>query len=169
MLSKISWFSLLFTVSLATLGCQGVVDPKLVELRNKFFAKVEPEHASTLTEAKSLLTEESDVVLFGQIFGGDFEPFEKGKAIFVLSEAPSDHGDGKKHEASECPFCRRKAEAAPIAQIQFQDTDGKTLPLGAEQLFDLRKGQIVVVQGRGKYESESDTLMITGSSLYVRP
>ena len=160
---------ILFSISLLLLGCSESRDPKMIALAKTLITNVEPTAPVTLTDAKSLLAEEAEVVLLGRIGMGTLDPFEKGEATFVLSEAPEDHGDGKSHDASECPFCRRRIEAAPLAQVQFQDATGKPFPYSASKLLGLQAGQIVVVKGRGKYEKESDMLMISGTSLFVRP
>jgi hypothetical protein len=150
-------------------GCGKSIDPQIAVLRSKILVAQEPSSAITLTEAKDLLTEENDVVLIGKIGSGALDPFEKGKAIFVLSEAPEDHGKDASHDASECPFCRRKAELAPIAQIEFQNPSGATLPFSVPELLGLKNGQIVVVHGKGKYDKESDMLLIQADQLFVKP
>jgi len=156
-------------MGVAAMGCVPAIDSTISENRNRIVSEVEPKDPMTLTEAKTALAEEADVVLIGRLGTGGLDPFDKKKAIFVLSEAPKDHGDGKSHDASECPFCKRRAEEAPLAQIEFQDPAGKTIDRGAEELFGLKPGQVVVVEGRGLYDSELDTLMITGKKLYIHP
>jgi len=149
-------------------GCSKPIDREIVEFRKTLLLQSEPANAVSLTEAKIALVEESDVILVGRIGSGALSPFEKGIATFVLSEAPEDHGDGKNHDASECPFCRRKAEEAPLAQIEFQQESGKAIPVGADTLFDIKQGQVVVVQGRGQYDKDTDMLIIRGTSIFVR-
>jgi len=161
--------SLVLITGLFATSCVKSIDPKVLQLRNELTAKVEPKDSISLTDAKTVLAEEADVVLLGRVGSGDLDPFEKGKAMFVLSEAPEDHGDGKGHDASECPFCKRKADEAPLAQIEFKDPSGTPIAYGANELFGLRKGQIVVVQGRGRYEKDTDTLVIQGTGIFVRP
>ncbi len=161
--------SLVLITGLFTNGCGKTIDPKVLQLRNALTAKVEPKDSISLTDAKTILAEEADVVLLGRVGSGDLDPFEKGKAMFVLSEAPEDHGDGKGHDGSECPFCKRKADEAPLAQIEFKDPSGTPIAYAANELFGLRKGQIVVVQGRGRYEKDTDTLVIQGKGIFVRP
>lgn len=161
--------SFVLITGLFTHGCGKTIDPKVLQLRNALTAKVEPKDSISLTDAKTVLAEEADVVLLGRVGSGDLDPFEKGKAMFVLSEAPEDHGDGKGHDGSECPFCKRKADEAPLAQIEFKDSSGAPITFAANELFGLRKGQIVVVQGRGRYEKDTDTLLIQGTGIFVRP
>ena len=157
---------LLFSLLLG--GCSKPIDREIVEFRKTLLLQSEPANAVSLTEAKSALVDEGDVVLVGRIGLGALSAFEKGMATLVLSEAPEDHGDGKNHDASECPFCRRKSEEAPLAHVEFQHENGKTIPIGADNLFDIKQGQVVVVLGRGQYDKDTDTLMIRGTSLFVR-
>ena len=162
---------LTITVLFSTLllnSCSEPVDREIATFRKKLLLQSEPANAVSLTEAKTALAEENAVVLVGRIDPGALSPFEKGKATFVLSEAPDDHGDGKDHDASACPFCRRKSEEAPLAQIDFQDENGKLIPVGADRLLNLKKGQVVVVQGRGHYDKDTDTLIVRGETLFVR-
>jgi len=167
MTSKFSKITILLFSSLLS-GCSKPIDREIVEFREKLLLQLEPANAVSLTEAKTTLVEEGHVVLVGRIGSGALSPFEKGIATLILSEAPEDHGDGKNHDASECPFCRRKAEEAPLAQIEFQQESGKAIPVGADTLFDIKQGQVVVVLGRGHYDKDTDTLMIRGTSLFVR-
>jgi hypothetical protein len=152
---------------LSLLGCSGAEDFQVTDLRNQLLLQSEPKGIS-LTQAKSLLETEAEVVLVGRIGSGKLDPFDKSKASFVLSEAPADHGD-KGHDASECPFCKRRAEEAPIANIEMIDKSGKPIALGAEKLLGVHAGQIVVVQGKGTYLADVDTLQISGSKIFIRP
>ena len=86
--------SLVLITGLFATSCVKSVDPKVLQLRNELTAKVEPKDSISLTDAKTVLAEEADVVLLGRVGSGDLDPFEKGKAMFVLSEAPEDHGEG---------------------------------------------------------------------------
>jgi hypothetical protein len=156
-------------IAISISGCSKPIDPKILELRSKFLITQELKSPITLTEAKVALADENHVSLVGKVGSGALDPFEKEKARFVLSEAPEDHGKDGSHDASECPFCRRRAEEAPLAQIEFQDPEGMTLPYGAETLFGMKKGQIVIVEGTGKYDQETDTLLIRGEKLFIKP
>lgn len=160
--------AILFAVSCLTAGCS-IENSKVAVLRSQFVVGNEPADAVTLTKAKSLLAEETDIVLVGMIGSGKLDPFEKGKAIFVLSEAPTgEHGDEDGHDSSECPFCKRRAAEAPIATIEFKDSSGNPLATSADKLFGLSKGQVVVVQGRGIYSTELDAIQLTANKLFVR-
>ncbi|MEQ1827973.1 MAG: hypothetical protein ABL921_18580 [Pirellula sp.] len=152
----------------AIVSCTKSVDPKLLELRKKIMLAEMPEKPITLTEAKELLAQENNLVLIGKIGTGKLDPFEKGKAVFVLSEAPDDHGDSADHDANECPFCRRRIAEAPLAQVEIQDSEGTTLPFGIPDLLGLKQGQIVVVQGRGHYAQDSDMLFIKGTAVFAK-
>lgn len=162
-----SW-SFLAVASLALgIGCSKGVDPAIVELRKSILLNSEPAKSITLTEAKEALADENDVVLIGKIGTGQLDPFEKRKAAFVLSEAPEDHGDAG-HDAGDCPFCKRRMEEAPIAQIEFIDEKGQVLPYSVPDLLGVKNGQIVSIVGRGRYDKETDTLQIAGRSLYIK-
>ena len=150
-------------------GCSPSEDPKVSTFRRNFIIASEPGKSVSLTEAKTMLTEEADIILFGRVGSGKLDPFEKGKASFVLSEAPAgDHENDNEHDASECPFCKRRAAEAPIASIEFLDESGKPIAISADKLLGLKIGQTVVIQGRGIYVPDLDTLQINASKLFVR-
>jgi hypothetical protein len=158
----------LFGVLFSLAGCAERVDPKIEEWKNKLVMQQEPDNPVTPTKAKDLLAEENDVVLIGKVGAGKLDPFEKGKAVVVLSEAPEDHGDSANHDASECPFCKRRLEEAPIAQVDFCDSNGSVIPYGLQQVVGIKVGQIVIVKGRGHYDKESDMLFVKADSLFVK-
>jgi len=128
----------------------------------------EPLNAISLTDAKKQLETEGQAVLVGRIGSGSLSPFEKGQGVFAISEAPASHGDEPSHNASECPFCKRRAEDAPIATIELCDREGAIVPFGADKLLGLESGQTIVVQGRGLYDLETDTIKIKSNGVFVR-
>ena len=160
---------LLLSIASLGLGCSPSQDPIMAQHRAKMILAIEPDKAVSLTEAKSILTEESDIVLLGRVGSGELDPFEKGTASFVLSEAlADDHGNDDGHDASDCPFCKRRAAEAPIATIELHDEAGKPIAVGADKLLGLKKGQTVVVQGRGIYAADLDTLQVKAGKLFIR-
>lgn len=160
---------LLLSIASLGLGCSPIVDPMIASHRQKLILVSEPEKAVSLIEAKSILTKESEIVLLGRIGAGELDPFEKGTASFVLSEAlADDHGNDDGHDASDCPFCKRRAAEVPIATIELHDEAGKPIAVGADKLLGLKKGQTVVVQGRGIYVADLDTIQVKASKLFIR-
>ena len=155
----------LFLVS----GCSVGEDPKLAQLRSTLMLKSEPANAISLTEAKNTLAEESDIVLVGKIGSGKLSPFDPAKAAFVLSEAPLKHEEDEGHDASDCPFCKRRAAEAPIAFVELRNETDKAITVGAEKLLGLKDGQTVVIEGRGVYSTEEDSLQIVANKIFVRP
>jgi hypothetical protein len=154
--------------AMACMGCSKPEDAKMVSVRKASLQTESISPAKTLTEAKELLSEENDIVLIGKVGSGALDPFEKEKSIFVMSEAPEDHAGSADHDANECPFCRRKMAEAPLAQVEMVDDNGTPYPYGAAELYGLQVGQIVTVSGRGRYEKETDTLMIKGRTLHTK-
>jgi hypothetical protein len=151
-------------------GCDAPVDPRVEQYRNQFLVRTAPAEPISLTEAKNAVGKNPQIAIIGRVGTGTLDPFEKGKLQFVLSEAPAgDHSGDENHDDLECIFCRRRIAEAPLAQVEFLDKQGSLIPIGANELFKLRKGQTVVVQGQGRYDEDLDTLFVTGESLYVRP
>jgi hypothetical protein len=105
-----------------------------------------------------------DVWVVGRIFAGDFDPWEQGRATFLISELPEEgHGEG--HDADNCPFCKRKAAQAPKAMVRFADEKGQTVGIDARELFGLKTGDVVAVRGSAKV-GELNTLMIDAAALH---
>jgi len=168
-MSRVYRSMLLMSLASVGWGCSPTEDPMIAQHRQKIILASEPDQAVSLTQAKSMLTEESDIVLLGRVGSGQLDPFEKGIASFVLSEAlADDHGDNDGHDASDCPFCKRRAAEAPIATIELHDDNGKPIAVSADKLLGLTKGQTVVVQGRGIYLADVDTLQIKAGKLFIR-
>ncbi len=168
-LTVVRFAILTVAIGLLPVGCDRSLSPEVVAWRKEFVAAREPDGAITLTEAKAKLSEESDVTIVGRVGSGKLDPFDKSKAVFILAEAPSaDHAHESGHDEKECVFCRRKLEEAPLAHVEFRDASGSPIAMSAKDLLGISEGRIVVVQGRGKYDSELDTVTMTARSLYVR-
>jgi hypothetical protein len=156
-------------------------DSELVALRSQYVLAQAPENAMTLTEAAQHLDELSEegaeqadesaeaatvpVVLVGRIYAGDLEPWDSGKAAFLLAELPAEgHGEG--HDADNCPFCKRRAAQAPTAIVQFLDSSGEVIPRDARKIFGLESKDIVTVQGHAT-RGELNTLVVAAEGIYV--
>lgn len=137
-----------------------------------------------------------DVALLGQLGSAHSEAsvFTDGQAAFTLTdpsyepptaeaEAGHEHGEDGDHEheaesetASEdtsghkedcpCPFCASSKQSVPQAIVTFTDAEGETIPINAQQLFDLNGNEMVVVTGSAKLSVGQ--LMVTADKIYVR-
>lgn len=187
------WFGLVAgLMCIIAIGCRAeTVDPETAEWRRQFLVASEPAGAITLTELADRLgitkpefgsdvaqdetaVEEptiageptETVVVVGRIFAGDMEPWDIGKAAFLLAELP-DEGHGEGHDADNCPFCKRKAARAPTAIVQFTDAAGQVIPIDARKLFAVDKKDVVVVRGRA-VPGELSALVISATDMHVR-
>jgi len=106
------------------------------------------------------------VVVVGRIFAGEMEPWDPGKASFLLAELP-DEGHGEGHDADNCPFCKRKAARAPTAIVQLVDDSGQVLAVDARKLLGVQSKDVVVVRG-SVTPGELNSLVITARDLHVR-
>lgn len=179
-------------VCLVTIGCQSEqVDPKTAALRQQFLAATEPAGAITLTElamqlgvvkpddeeavdgtaaeataASTPAAAAESVVVVGRIFAGEMEPWDTGKASFLIAELP-DEGHGEGHDADNCPFCKRKAAKAPTAIVQFVDSAGQVIPIDARKLFGIGKKDVVVIRGQA-VPGELNSMIVTATDMHVR-
>jgi len=118
--------------------------------------------------ADASLPSQSDeaFVVVGRIFAGAMEPWDPGKASFLLAELP-DEGHGEGHDADNCPFCKRKAAKAPTAIVQFVDSAGNVITTDARKLLGVGKKDVVVVRGKVS-AGELNTLLITATEMHIR-
>jgi hypothetical protein len=146
-------------------GSTAVAPPE----RQKFLAATEPQGATSIAQAKATAARESgDVVLVGQILDSQFNPFQEGKASFVLSELPDDGHAHKGHDPKDCPFCKRRAAKAPKAIVQCNDASGKLLPIDAQTLLGVAPDQVIVVRGRGKVDPNLDLFVVEADRIFIR-
>jgi hypothetical protein len=135
----------------------------------RFIARAEPAGASSIAKAKAAVAEQQrgEVVLVGQILSGQFDPFEADKATFVLTELSED-GHGAGHDATNCPFCKRRAAKAAKVVVQCTDDEGEILPIGAQQLLGVEPNQVIVVSGTGALNPDLDLFTVQAKQIFVR-
>ncbi len=173
-------------------GCRTETqDPEVLAFREQYVLTSEPADAITLSELAQRLDNDpqpseplaedaipeadrspaedrtsAPVVVVGRIFAGDLEPWDSGKASFLLAELPEEgHGEG--HDADNCPFCKRRAAMAPTAIVQFLDENGEVIPRDARNLFGLEKKDVVTIRGQAT-RGDLNTLIVTANAIHVR-
>jgi hypothetical protein len=108
----------------------------------------------------------AQVSVIGRIFAGQLEPWDPGKAAFLIAELP-DEGHGEGHDADNCPFCKRKAARAPTAMVQFVDDSGAVIPIDARKLLGVEKQDVVVIVGKA-VPGDLNSMVIRATGLYRR-
>jgi len=166
-IAAVAWF-------LLAVGCNSSTDdPATVAMREKFLVTNPLDSPISMTktaeklEAKATDSEPLQVTVVGRISAGELEPWETGKASFMLSELPEDgHGEG--HDADNCPFCKRRAAKAPTGIVKFVDEKNETLAIDARKLFGLEKDQQVAIRGTA-IASEFNTIVFVADQMYIFP
>ncbi|WP_442506855.1 hypothetical protein SH528x_005728 [Novipirellula sp. SH528] len=167
---------------LAMVGCGEKTSSTGDVISSPYLVSSEPEGAITPTEFKNSVTTQDDVedaaaspvaasevVLAGKIDAGDLDPFEKGKATFVLSELPdAAHAAGDPDHANNCPFCKRKLKNAPKVVVRFVDQSGELIAQDAQAMLGVKKGDSVVVKGVAEYQEPINMIQINAESIYRR-
>ncbi len=181
MFSRYALLSLLGFV----VGCGEATDPRIAELRAKYLVTEAPDNPLSIADVSELLAEGSkdidgeveqgpdadskqgprEVSLIGRISAGELEPWENGKASFIVSELPAD-GHGKGHDADNCPFCKRRAAGLPTTVIRFVDEQGQTINIDAQKLLGVKKDQHVIVHGMAK-SPEPKMIEVTADRIYL--
>ncbi len=149
-------------------GCGKAVDPQIVAERKRLVLAEEPAGATSIADAQKNLASQSEVTLVGRIGAADHEPFEPGRASFVLSEAPAGGHNHAGHDADNCPFCRHRAAEARLAVVQFVDERGEILKTDVPTLLGVEAGQVVVVQGHGQLNEKLGLLIVTAGGIHIR-
>ncbi len=130
----VSHLSLCLAIASCVAGC-GTGDRQFESLRSRFVLAEEPKGAVGIAEVPEHLDPGQEVVVVGRIANGEFDPWAKDQAAFVISEAPlaaDGHTHAAGHDPASCPFCRRRAEkASATALVQFHDEHGVVLPIDA--------------------------------------
>lgn len=149
-------------------GCEKPLSPEILAWRKEFLCDLKPSDPLSLTDAKGKLQQEADVTLVGKVGTGKLDPFVKGRAQFVLSEAPAGgHGDEKDHDSTECIYCRRRLAEAPLAIVELHNASGAVIPVSAKEALGIVDGQRLVIEGRGKYDPELNSISLVAKQVFV--
>jgi len=166
------WLLGCLVIGMGIAGCGGVAeDPATRSLRERYVAVDPLADPISLTDAASLLEanpedkEPKSLVVVGRIYAGDLDPWEQGKASFVLSELPAD-GHGAGHDADNCPFCKRRAAKAPTGIVKFVDEKSETLSIDARKLFGIETGQVVRISGK-MVAGELNSLVLIADKMQI--
>lgn len=172
------WTTAFYAASLGIcgllVGCDSSSGVSLDQQRESLVLNEEPAGALTPTEVKDESVDgdvsgASQVVLAGRIHAGDIDPFQAGQAAFMLTQLPDEgHGADDPDHADNCPFCKRRLEKAPKAIVQFKDAKGDVIKVDAKELFNVAKGDSVVVRGMATYQETTNTLSVDATALFKR-
>jgi hypothetical protein len=154
--------------ALMMLGCDSSTDTVLAQHRDALILSQEPADALTPTEAMEV-SEPDAIALAGRIHAGEIDPFQPGQTSFMLTQLPDEgHGADNPDHADNCPFCKRRLEKAPKVIVQFKDDRGDVIKIDAKEMFGVKKGDAVVVQGKVAYQEATNTLTIDATGLFKR-
>lgn len=88
-------------MGLSGCGTDATIDQTAMDAhRSKFLLKSEPEGAISISEAKTSITNRSQVVLVGRINAGDHEPWDTSRSAFVIRDATASLIDGSPEPTS---------------------------------------------------------------------
>jgi len=143
----------------------------LSQHRSKLMLAEEPTGAKGVIDTREAMPREGELVIVGKV-GGRANPWTPGQASFVLADASIALESDGKHKCDDagCAFCSKstkQAEQQLVALVQFHGDDGKIVPIGAQELFDIGASDTVVVRGRAKV-SDDGWLIVVADGLYVR-
>lgn len=149
-------------------GCESSEARKLASLKKTLVASQEPQSPKTIAEAKEKLADSKDVVIRGVIKARDFDPFEKNKSVFTITDIiEDDHEGDPSHNADDCPFCKHRAANAAMALVKLVDEKGNPHPYSAADLLNVKAGEVVVVEGTATFDKEVDLFLITAKQVFV--
>lgn len=147
---------------------------------NAYVLQTRPEQAMSLTDVAAKLRELDvpaddatdapvTVTLVGRIAASDVDPFESGRATFLLSEAPSDdHATDDPDHADNCPFCKRRAKSAPTALVQIIDQEsGDIVAQDARSLVGLDFGKRVTLTGTATFNADVNMITVQTGGIFA--
>jgi len=100
-------------------------------------------------------------------------PFTKNQASFFLADPSAVaelEASGHVHApGEECAFCAAHAAdgSAMLAMVQFLDENGKILPIGVPQMFDVKPMDTVVIQGTARIVA-GGMMVVDATGIYLR-
>lgn len=180
-------------LSAATIfGCTNAdspVDPaRIARQREKFLSAKEPANPVTVAEVRATIEKSEDpkapvpVVLVGQVGGvpnpleetqPDF-PWRADEATFYLVDQTvakeiTDHLAAAGPDHTDCPFCARRIAKSvdSMASVNFNNHKGKPVSIGAQVLFDLKPGDVVMVEGNASL-LVGKMLVVDARKIYVK-
>lgn len=151
----------------AVSGCYEAGDAELTALQQRLLLETAPSAAMSITEAKDSAAATTSVTLIGRIDAGDFDPFDRQVAAFILSEAPTEHERSAGHDVDNCPFCKRRAANAPKAHVVMVDESDESIPHPAPELLGLKRGDQVIVRGQGTWNADLNVLEVKSTGIYL--
>jgi hypothetical protein len=158
----------LWTVSLSLiLGCVPSTDPIADQARKELRFDPPPETAPlSVQEAIERSKEGTEMLIRAKVGSGKGDTFDAKNAEFLVSEVPEgEHSSGAGHDSDNCPFCRAREAKAPTVVVRLLDSKGTAYPRSAEKLLGLKKGQHVLVRGRGTFDQENNFFSIEANGL----
>jgi len=162
-------------VSLCSWGCGGAPGGDLVDA--SYLLQAAPPDAVGVKQARARVESSSqplDVVVTGRIDGLGQPTWDPARAAFLLCdlsmELEEEHDGAPSHDASSCPFCRKKEKerAAGLAMIEIVDPEGNVPAVDARDLLKLADGQVLVIRGQGAIDGLGN-LVVRSDGVFVKP
>ncbi len=171
-ITMILGFSLL---SLA--GCQSGDDKKEAKKTDydssKFLLSAEPEGGQHVQAAMETVKDKEDIVIIGRI-GGRLDPWIENRAAFSIVDpalkACSDETEDGETCSCKTPWdycCETDKLPNAMTLVKFVEADGKVVKHGAQEIFEIKELQTVVIQGKAARDDQGN-LTILASGMYVR-
>lgn len=171
-------FTAILGLSLLSLtGCQNGDDKKEAKKSDydasKFILAAEPEGGLHVKAARDTVKNEDDIVIIGRI-GGRIDPWAKGRAAFSIVDpallACSDEKEDGEVCSCKTPWdycCELDKLPSSMVLVQFMEENGKVVAHDAQDIFDIKELQTVVVQGKAQ-RNEEGNLIVLAHGMYVR-
>ena len=157
-------------LSIALSGCDNaaVLTPEAQAARKQYLLDQSPADPILIADARKL-EPKSPMVIVGKLGVAGQPTFEKGQAVFVVTDAHpklASHKHGEGQDESDCPFCKR-SQGERFAIVQFVDGGGNVLKVDGQALLGAKDGDEVTVRGTGEVNS-LDVLVINADGVYVK-
>lgn len=155
---------------IAVAGCGSDPPPDqagFAAVRDRVLIDAMPDDAASIESAQESAKDPTQLTLMGIIDAGEFEAFEPDRAAFLIRDVIEDELKDPDHDASECPFCKRKAARAARAYVVIVDENGDPIETPVPSLLGLAKGDRVIVRGSGQWNESLEMLMVQATGVHV--
>ena len=151
-------------------GCSPTTTPEanvIHAARSLVLVNEMPGDVISIEAAKTVATSPTSVTVRGRIDAGEFDPFDTDRAAFLMLDVEEDDHATPDHDASNCPFCKRKAALALRSHVVIVDQQGVPFTIHASKLLGLAKGDRVVVHGLGQWDEALEMLSVQAERIHV--
>lgn len=131
----------------------------------QFLLGSEPAGAKGVIDLRKQSKDGDEVVVIGRV-GGSTKPFTDGRSSFLIVDPSLKATEGCDTPWDFCELPNKEVAAARL-NVKFVGPEGKTLQVGAKEMFGIKELSTVVVKGKVSRD-DKDNVSVVASGIFVR-